>query len=50
MVLEIGDHGLLAAVDGGVADAVQTLVRSIIEMDGSERPACVIDSLSRLYP
>lgn len=30
-----------------VAGGLQTLVRITIEIEGSERPACVIDSLSR---
>jgi acyl dehydratase len=36
----------LVAVDE-VGAAVQTLVRITIELDGSDEPACVIDSLSR---
>ena len=30
--------------------AVQTKVRVTIEIEGSDKPACVIDSLSRYYP
>ncbi len=31
-------------------EGVQTLIRITIEIEGGERPACVIDSLSRWYP
>ena len=34
-------------VKGG---AVQTTVRVTVEIEGSERPACVIDTISRYYP
>ena len=30
--------------------AVQTKVRVTVEIEGSDKPACVIDSLSRYYP
>ena len=33
-----------------VGEGVQTLIRITIEIDGGDRPACVIDSLSRWYP
>jgi acyl dehydratase len=39
---------LVAAADVGTA--VQTLIRITIEVDGSDEPACVIDSLSRWLP
>jgi acyl dehydratase len=32
--------------DGGV----QARVRVSVEVEGSERPACVVDTLSRYYP
>lgn len=34
------------AVKGGV----QVVVRMMIEIEGSERPACVIDTISRFFP
>ena len=30
--------------------AVQAKVRVTVEIDGGERPACVIDTISRYYP
>lgn len=33
-----------------VKGSVQTLIRITIELDGSDEPACVIDSLSRWFP
>lgn len=33
-----------------VKDAVQVVVRMTIEIEGSERPACVIDTISRFFP
>jgi len=33
-----------------VKGGVQVVVRMTIEIDGSERPACVIDTISRFFP
>jgi len=33
-----------------VKGGVQVVVRMTIEVEGSERPACVIDTISRFYP
>ena len=33
-----------------VKGAVQVVVRMTIEIEGSERPACVIDTISRFFP
>ncbi len=33
-----------------VKDGVQVVVRMIIEIEGSDRPACVIDTISRFFP
>ena len=33
-----------------VKGGVQVVVRMIIEIEGSERPACVIDTISRFFP
>ena len=33
-----------------VKDGVQVVVRMTIEIEGSERPACVIDTISRFFP
>jgi acyl dehydratase len=44
-----GGGELLKAEDvkGG---GVQTTVRVTVEIEGSDRPACVIDTISRFYP
>jgi acyl dehydratase len=36
-------------VKGGV-QVVQVVVRMTIEIDGGDRPACVIDTISRFFP
>ena len=33
-----------------VKDAVQATVRVTMEIEGKERPACVVDTISRFYP
>ncbi|WP_298670952.1 MaoC family dehydratase [uncultured Sphingomonas sp.] len=33
-----------------VKGAVQATIRVTVELDGSERPACVIDTISRYFP
>lgn len=33
-----------------IGSAVQTVVRVTVEIDGSDRPACVVDTISRYYP
>ena len=33
-----------------VKGGVQVVVRMIIEVQGSDRPACIIDTISRFYP
>jgi acyl dehydratase len=43
-----GSAVLVKAED--VKGCVQTTVRLTIEIEGSDRPACVIDSISRYYP
>ena len=44
-----GSGELLRAeeVKGG---AVQAVIRVTVEVEGSERPACVVDTISRYYP
>ena len=46
-VLEDGS-GVLAAVDE-VAGGVQIAMDVVVEIKGSEKPACVAQTLSRLY-
>ena len=43
-----GGAELIEATD--VKGCVQTIVRVTIDIEGSERPACVIDTISRYYP
>ncbi len=43
-----GGAELVEVTDAGAG--VQTLIRITVEIEGSERPACVVDSLSRWYP
>jgi acyl dehydratase len=33
-----------------LADCFEVIIRSTVELEGSERPACVADSVRRLYP
>jgi acyl dehydratase len=33
-----------------VKDAVQSVIRVTVEIEGSEKPACVVDTISRYYP
>jgi hypothetical protein len=33
-----------------VKGGVQVVVRVTIEVEGSERPACVVDTISRFFP
>ena len=35
---------------GGGGDGVQATVRVTVEVEGSDRPACVVDTVSRFYP
>jgi acyl dehydratase len=43
-----GGAELIEATD--VKGCVQAIVRVTIDIEGSERPACVIDTISRYYP
>ena len=43
-----GGAELIEATD--VKGCVQAVVRVTVEIQGSERPACVIDTISRYYP
>jgi len=33
-----------------VKGAVQVIVRITVEIEGGERPACVVDTISRFFP
>ncbi len=43
-----GTGELLSAED--VKECVQAVVRVTVEIEGNDRPACVIDTISRYYP
>ncbi len=42
--------GELISAESTKDGAVQAVVRVIVEIEGSERPGCVIDTISRYYP
>jgi acyl dehydratase len=42
--------GELLGVDTTKDGGVQAVVRVIVEIEGSDRPGCVIDTISRYYP
>lgn len=43
-------HGTLAHVEEVKGGAIQATVRVSIAVDGSERPGCVVDTISRFVP
>ena len=43
-----GRGELLAAEE--VKGGIQAVIRVTVELEGSERPACVVDTISRYYP
>ncbi|MDZ7782586.1 MAG: MaoC family dehydratase [Halioglobus sp.] len=45
----IRGHGQIMSVEE-VKGGVQVVVRMTIEIEGGERPACVIDTISRFFP
>ena len=42
--------GELISAESTRADAIQAIVRVTVEIEGSDRPGCVIDTISRYYP
>ncbi|MEE2674332.1 MAG: MaoC family dehydratase [Myxococcota bacterium] len=42
--------GELISAEATRDDAIQSIVRVTVEIEGSERPGCVIDTISRYYP
>lgn len=42
--------GLIVKVDEAKAGAIQCVVRVTIEIEGKEKPACVLDTISRYFP
>ena len=45
----IRGHGEIVAAEE-VKGAVQLIVRVSVEIEGGERPACVVDTISRFFP
>jgi len=43
-------RGELVAADELEDGAVQATIRVTVEIEGSDRPACVVDTISRYYP
>jgi acyl dehydratase len=42
-------RGALIGAEAVGADAVQATIRVTVELQGSEKPACVVDTISRYY-
>ncbi len=42
--------GELVAADETKDGAVQATIRVTVEIEGVDRPACVVDTISRFYP
>jgi len=42
--------GVIVKVDEVKQGAIQSVVRITVEIDGQEKPACVLDTISRYYP
>ncbi len=38
------------AAERSFLGAVQSVVRVTVEIEGSEKPACVVDTISRYFP
>ncbi len=45
----IRGHGLVVAAEPVKGDGVQVIVRITVEIEGQEKPGCVVDTISRLY-
>jgi acyl dehydratase len=42
-------HGQVVAAEAVKSDGVQVTIRITVEVEGSDKPACVADTISRLY-
>jgi acyl dehydratase len=42
--------GVIVKVDEVKAGAIQCVVRVTVEIEGKDKPACVLDTISRYYP
>lgn len=45
----IRGHGEIATVEE-IKGAIQSVVRVTVEIEGADKPACVVDTISRYYP
>lgn len=45
----IRGHGLVVAAEEVKGGGVQVTVRVTVEIEGGDKPACVVDTISRLY-
>jgi acyl dehydratase len=45
----IRGRGLVVAAEPVKGDGVQVIVRITVEIEGQEKPGCVVDTISRLY-
>ena len=45
----IRGRGEIIAVED-IKEAIQSIVRITVEIEGSDKPACVVDTISRYYP
>ncbi|MBS0609622.1 MAG: dehydratase, partial [Proteobacteria bacterium] len=42
-------HGLVVAAEPVKGDGVQVTVRVTVQIEGSDKPGCVVDTISRLF-
>jgi acyl dehydratase len=42
-------HGEVISAEPAKGDGVQVVVRITVEIEGSDKPGCVVDTISRLY-
>ena len=45
----IRGRGLVVSAESVKGDGVQVIVRITVEIEGQEKPGCVVDTISRLY-
>jgi acyl dehydratase len=45
----IRGHGQIMAAEALPGDGVQVVVRITVQVEGSDKPGCVVDTISRLY-
>jgi acyl dehydratase len=45
----IRGHGQIMAAEALAGDGVQVVVRITVQVEGSDKPGCVVDTISRLY-